>query len=121
MDAEGKLNEKEAVTAGDFATLLEQIGFWNYGVRNIYKDTTSLSRQAAAKMAVTGKYGGDIAEMTSIFTTKYSDVKSSSKYIGYIAIADASGLFSGSDGKFRPTAVFTRGAALKFAYDYLSK
>ena len=121
MDKDGKLNEKEAVTAGDFANLLEQIGFWNYGVRNIYKDTTSLSRQAAAKMAVTGKYGGDIAEMTSIFTTKYSDVKSSSKYIGYIAIADASGLFSGSDGKFRPTAVFTRGAALKFAYDYLSK
>lgn len=121
MDKDGKLNEKNAVTAGDFATLLESIGFYNYSVRDIYKDTTSLSRQAAAKMLVTGKYGNDVAEMTSIFTTKYSDVKSASKYIGYIAIADASGLLTGSNGKFRPTAVFTRGAALKFAYDYLSK
>ena len=59
--------------------------------------------------------------MTSIFKTNYSDVKSASKYIGYIAIADASGLLTGSNGKYRPTAAFTRGAALKFVYDYLSR
>ena len=118
MDKDGKLNENASVTAGDFKGLLEKIGFYNTAE---YKETAALRRQDAAKILVTGKYGKDVAEMTSIFKTNYSDVKSASKYIGYIAIADASGLLTGSNGKYRPTAAFTRGAALKFVYDYLSR
>ena len=119
MDNDGKLNEKAAITAGDFNNILRNIGFYNS--ETTYKEDASLRRQDAAKILVTGKYGKDIAEMTSIFRTGYSDVKSTSKYIGYIAIADASGLLKGSNGKYRPTASFTRGAALKFVYDYLSR
>lgn len=118
MDKDGKLDENKAITAGDFSNLMQFIGF--YGETG-YKEDYSLNRQAAAKILVTGKYGKEVAEMTSIFKNKFSDVKASSKYIGYIAIADASGLMTGSNGKFRPTAAFTRGDALKFVYNYLSK
>lgn len=118
MDEKGRLNAKKSITAKDFADLLNQVGLGG-GIGNL-KETTKLKRQTAAYVIVGGVYGSPIAEMTSIFKNKFSDVKDDNKYLGYIMIADASGLFTGNGTKFEPEKSFTRGEAIKYVYDLLS-
>ena len=38
-----------------------------------------------------------------------------------VDVMSAVGVFQGSDGKFSPKSVFTRGEALKMVYTYLAK
>lgn len=128
MDKSGKLSEKEAVTAADFVQLIESIGMYGSSVDaeavkayNI-EEETKLDRKTAAVVLVMAKYGNEVAELTSIFKNKFSDIKDDSKYLGYAMISDASGWITGSDnGKFYPDSAFTRGDAIKLVYDYLTK
>ena len=118
MDSKGNLNESETITSLDFKNLLSSVGLY-YAAKDI-EDDAKLTRQQAAYIAVSGRYGGEIAKMTSLFNNKFSDVKDTNKYLGYIAIADASGMMTGSSGKFSPNGAFTRGEALKLIYNMLS-
>ena len=128
MDNEGRLNENGTITARDLAELIQSIGFYGSGIGaddvkayNI-EETTLLDRKTAAVLVVMAKYGSGVAELTSIFRNKFSDVKDNSKYLGYIMISDASGWIKGyTDGTFGPDAAFTRGKAIKLVYDILSK
>ncbi len=122
IDKEGKLNENEVITAGDFISLLNAIGYNYYDESKTITEDRKLSRQVAAMIIVKARYGSDIAEMTSLFKNKFKDVKDDSKYLGYIMISDAAGFIKGnSSGKFNPNIAFTRGRAIKLIYDILSK
>ena len=117
MDENGKLNENEAITLGDFNSLMSSVGISTYGEE---KKETKVTRQLAAKVFVNGKYGKEIAELKGIYKSAFSDVKDDSAYVGYIMIADSLGFIKGIDGKFYPTAKLTRGSALALIYAYLS-
>lgn len=125
MNKEGKLAETETITAEDFTALLNNIGIYPNENKNaavkLPKGSTKLNRQSAAQMLVSAKYGYELPEMVSMYKSPFSDVKDGSAYVGYITIADASGLLKGSNGKFNPKKAVTRGAALKIVYDILAK
>ena len=81
-----------------------------------------LTRKEVAKYLVSGIYGDKITSLKGIFKSPYKDVSESSEYVGYIAVAKATGLMKGvSSTKFKPNTYFKRGEALKLVYDYLSK
>ncbi len=140
MDENGKLDENSPITAGDFRQLLNYVGMYSryYDETDIDdgsseqkpktlaqpKDTDKLRRRTAAQILVTAAFSNSgvlISEYPGIFKSTFSDVKDTSAYIGYIEIADASGLLKGSKGKYYPKAYFTRGAALKLIYDMLNQ
>ncbi|MBP5604952.1 MAG: S-layer homology domain-containing protein, partial [Ruminiclostridium sp.] len=127
MDEKGRLNENEVITALDFANLLNGILSGSYGAYYSsapdidIKEEDKLTREKAAVIVVSMRYGNEIAEMTSIFAEKFTDVPKTNKYIGYINISDASGLIKGNGNKFSPNKAYTRGDALMFAYNLLSK
>ncbi len=118
MDKDGKLNENETITAEEFCSLISCIGFY-YSDDSIKSDA-KLDRRSVAYILVTSKYGKDIASLKNIFKSKFSDVKDTNKYVGYIMIADATGLITGKGNKFDPKGAFTRGDALMFVYNQLS-
>lgn len=120
MDDNNYLNADMTITADEFCGLLGNIGIGYDNIEAI-SGTTKLNRRMASQIVVTAKYGKDVAEMASIFKSKFADVPENSAGIGYIAIADASGLITGKDGKFSPAVKFTRGDALMLAYNYLSE
>ncbi len=120
MDESGRLNEDEAITAGDLIDLMSNTGMGYVDINTTkLKADTKLTRQNAAVLAVTGKYGKEVAELTSAFNAKFSDVSAKSVYLGYVVLADASGWITGTDGKFNPKDTFTRGEALKMVCTYL--
>ncbi len=126
MDEEGRLNESEAITASDLFALFGNAGIGWYDLNNItvtkIEPDTKLSRQTAAVLLVSARFGKEVAELKGIYKSKFSDVSEDSKYLGYIAISDAAGLIKGnSSGKFLPKKAFTRGAAIKLVYDILAK
>ena len=124
MDKQNRLNGNDPITALDFSNVMSSAGI---NIRADEKDSkiinedTIVTRQLAAYLLVYGKYGKEVASMTSIFKSKFSDVKEGSKYVGFIMIADESGLLKGSGSKFSPKAEMTRGETLKLIYNYLSK
>ncbi len=122
MDKDNKLNENEAITASDFLNLLNWLsGYNSYKPALAFKEDVQLDRQKAAFIIVSAKYGDDVAKLKDLFKAKFSDVKEDSKYFGYIAIANASGDLKGSGDKFDPTKKFTRGDALMYVYNALSR
>lgn len=119
-DENGKLRENDAITISEFTTLLSRAR--EYVSTTDIKDTSKkLTRQMAAKLFVTGVYGNEVAELKGIFKAPYTDVAVDSEYVGYIAIAKASGIMKGTTStKFKPKTYLKRGDALKLIYDYLS-
>lgn len=115
MDGEGRLNADIPITRGDFANLIMRIGCYT----DVEGAEKPLTRKYAAKLLT--KEASSIAELPGLFKSPFSDVKEDDPYVGYIAIANALGLMSGENGKFRPSAKMTRGDALMLVYDYLSK
>ncbi|MCR4780357.1 MAG: S-layer homology domain-containing protein, partial [Ruminiclostridium sp.] len=125
-DEEGRLNESEAITAGDFNSLISNAGLGWFDLSTVtitdIKEDTKLTRQTAAVLLVSSRFGKDVAELPGIYRSKFSDVPEDSKFVGYIVISDAAGFIKGnSSGKFRPNKAFTRGEALKLVYDVLAK
>ncbi len=115
---EGQLLEKEYISRDDFSSLMSNIGCW---YNNRTGGEKALTRQFAAKILTNRIVSEECAELKGIFKSPFSDVKEDSKYVGYIAIANAMGYMEGKDGKFRPGAKVTRGEALKMVYDMLSE
>lgn len=121
MDEDGKLNENAAITAGDLINLMSAAGMGYVDLTaTAFKQTTKLNRQNAAVLAVTAKFGKEVAELTSAFNAKFTDISPKSIYVGYVALADAAGWITGSGDKFSPKTAFTRGEALKMVYTYLA-
>lgn len=116
-DEEGRLNADAYITRQDFSSLMSNIGSYYYNSTGGDKE---LTRQFAAKILTNRIISEQCAELEGIFKSPFSDVKESSKYVGYIAVANALGYMSGEDGKFRPGAKITRGEALVMLYNRLS-
>ena len=116
MDENGRLNENEAITREQFSNLVSSIGCYYYNRTGGEKE---LSRQFAAKILTNNVINETCAEIPGIFKSPYKDVKESSKYVGYIAVASALGYIKGENGKFRPSDTITRGEALQMVYDFL--
>ncbi|MCM1334933.1 MAG: S-layer homology domain-containing protein [Bacteroides sp.] len=115
MDDKGRLNADMTITRGEFADFVRYIG--HYGSPS--NPEKALTRKYAARILTTDYIG--LAELPGLFKSPFSDVKEDDPYVGYIAIANALGLMTGEDGKFRPSAKMTRGDALQLVYDYLSR
>lgn len=116
-DEDGRLNAEEYITRQDFSSLMSYIGSWYY---NRTGGDKILTRQFAAKILTNRIISEECAELLGIFKSPFSDVKSSSKYVGYIAVANAMGYMKGEDGKFNPGGKVTRGEALQMIYDRLA-
>ncbi len=116
-DEDGRLNEDEYITREDFSTLMSNIGSW---YNNRTNGDKVLTRQFAAKILTNRIISEECAELAGIFRSPFSDVKENSKYVGYIAVANALGYMKGENGKFNPGAKVTRGEALQMIYDRLA-
>ena len=116
-DEKGRLNEKAYITRDQFSALMGSLGSYYYNRTGGDKE---LTRQFAAKILTNRIISEECAELAGVFRSPFSDVKENSKYVGYIAVANAMGLMEGKDGKFRPGAKITRGEALQMVYDRLS-
>ena len=125
-DSEFKPNE--IITKDEFKKLLNA-ALNGYGI--YYYDAPEeeeLLEEGESKYATrtdtavmfTQKYdNNNIADLEGIFKTPFSDVKSSDKNIGAIAIAYAKGFIPKGDGKFNGDKQVTRAEAVQMIYDYL--
>lgn len=118
MDEDGSLNEDKVITREEFRNLVRNIGC--YARVEEEEKGKPLTRQYAAKIFAYGRISETIAEMP-IFKSSFSDVKETSKYVGYIEVVTNLGYMSGKGGKFSPAKKVTRGQALKMIYDILAK
>lgn len=84
------------------------------------KDKAETTRREAAVMFAQMYDHNNIAGIKGIFKSFYSDIKSSDKNAGHIAIAYAKGFFGKTaDGQFHGDKVITRAEAVQLVYDYL--
>lgn len=84
------------------------------------KDRAETTRREAAVMFAKMYDHSSIAEISGIFRSFYSDIKTSDENAGHIAIAYAKGFFGKTaDGKFHGEKVITRAEAMQLIYDYL--
>ncbi|MDE7302745.1 MAG: S-layer homology domain-containing protein [Oscillospiraceae bacterium] len=84
------------------------------------KDRAETTRREAAVMFAQMYDHSRIAELSGIFRSFYSDIKTSDENAGHIAIAYAKGFFGKTaDGKFHSEKVITRAEAVQLIYDYL--
>ncbi|MBQ7835034.1 MAG: S-layer homology domain-containing protein [Ruminiclostridium sp.] len=118
MDEGGKLNADEYITRDAFTVLARNIGAYYH---NSTGGEKALTRQFAAKVLTSEIISTKCAELKGIFKSPFSDVKDTNSYVGYIAVANATGIMEGKDGKFRPSQKITRGEALKMIYDFLAE
>ena len=116
-DEKGRLNADKYITREEFSDLMSGIGSYYY---NRTGGDTALTRQFAAKILTNRIISEECAELAGVFKSPFSDVKETSKYVGYIAVANAMGYMEGKNGKFNPGAKITRGEALQMVYDRLS-
>lgn len=72
----------------------------------------------AAKMFGQLYLPSDVAKM-KIFKSPFSDVKNSDDDAGYLAVANAKGFITGTDGKLNGDKTITRAEAVQIIYDYL--
>ena len=72
----------------------------------------------AAKMFGQLYLPSDVAKM-KIFKSPFSDVKNSDDDAGYLAVANAKGFITGTDGKLNGDKNITRAEAVQIIYDYL--
>ncbi len=114
---DGRLREDDYITRQEFSNLMNSVGAYYY---NRTGGDKALTRQFAAKILTNGIISEKCAELEGIFKSPYSDVKESSKYVGYIAVASALGYMQGENGKFNPGGKITRGEALQMIYDRLA-
>ena len=83
------------------------------------KETQYMTREDAAVLFTNSSGYGKIAELKGIFKTPFSDVKSSDKNIGSIAVAYSMGFMKGENGKFNGSKKITRAEAMQMIYDYI--
>ena len=117
-DENGRLNADETITREDFSGLMSSAGKWYY---NRTGGDKPLTRQFAAKILTNDIISEECAELPGIFRSTFSDVKEDSKYVGYIAVANAMGYMKGKNGKFNPGGKVTRGESLVMLYNMLTE
>jgi hypothetical protein len=102
------------ITQGEFSKLISNI-FGGTQIEQADK-AKSLTKADAAKLYVEATGGGDYAKLKGIYKSPYPDVPENHAYVGYIAIAKAEGVFTGS-GNFSPDSSLTRGDAILMIYE----
>jgi hypothetical protein len=110
----GRFAASAVITQGEFNALLRNV----FGGANIPESAQgkTLTKADAAKIYVEATGGSKYAEMKGIFKSPYADVPENHAYVGYIAIAKAEGVFTGS-GDFHPGSSLTRGDAILMIYE----
>lgn len=135
-----KLNPDEAITVGEFVTLCGKAHGKSFAglypderkynekeERYEYFENPMLKKKLTcgelARIFVYG-YANDClaaADIGNIYAPPFKNVKQSDPYCGYIAIAKAKKLISGSgSGEFDPNGKLSRGKCLKLFYDYIA-
>lgn len=134
-----KLNPDEVITVGEFVTLCGKAHGKSFAglypderkynekeERYEYYENPMLKKKLTygelARILVYG-YANDCfaaADIRNIYAPPFKNVKQSDPYCGYIAIAKAKKLISGSDGEFDPNQKLSRGKCLKLFYDYIA-
>lgn len=134
-----KLNPDEAITVGEFVKLCSEAHGKSFG--GLYPDERTYNEKEEkyeyfenpmlkkkltygelARIFVYG-YADDClaaADIKNIYAPPFKNVKQSDPYCGYIAIAKAKKLISGSDGEFDTNKKLSRGKCLKLFYDYIA-
>lgn len=86
-----------------------------------FNPTSLMRREEAVKFIVRAMGNGKIAEHSEIFVCDFNDFSSiSTEYKGFVAIAKALGIVTGSEGSFKPLDNITRAEAAVMVYRYLS-
>ncbi|MCH5192955.1 MAG: S-layer homology domain-containing protein [Oscillospiraceae bacterium] len=122
LSYENKFDPNAEVTDHEFRDLLASaIGGYAvaYDVEEGAKPPRTLTRELAAVIFAEFYDKGGIAELTGIFKTPFSDVKSTDENIGSIAIAYAKGFIDKGNGIFNGSKKVTRAEAVQMVYDYL--
>lgn len=128
ITSDSKFKPNEIITKDEFKKLLNA-ALSGYGVyyydapeeeELLEESESNCVTRTDAAVLFTQKYDSNhIAELEGIFKTPFSDVKSSDKNIGAIAIAYAKGFIPKGDGKFNGNKQVTRAEAVQMIYDYL--
>lgn len=131
--AGGKLLPEQTITVGEFAQLLHQTFYgdfdvlpmakairWAYsGEEKLPDEQEALTRQRAAVLLVNAMGYGEVAKLSSIYRSPFTDVN---EEIGAIAILSGMGILNGNgDGTFSPGQAMTRGETIMLLYRYLSQ
>lgn len=121
----GKLNPDEKITIGEFYDLECNLFYFSLpsfktnAALEAYRNKT-LSYAELCKLYVMNYTNcREAAEIKGIYKSPFSDIPESHPYCGYIAIAKAKGMASGTNGKFNPSKGITKGECLKIMYDYI--
>ena len=126
---ESKFKPNEIITKDEFKKLLNAAlsgyGAYYYDVPEeaelLEEGESEYVTRTDAAVLFTQKYdNNNITALEGIFKTPFSDVKSSDKNIGAIAVAYAKGFIPKGDGKFNGEKQITRAEAVQMIYDYLT-
>lgn len=114
----GKFEPEKAVTKDEFVALIsDALGYRPYGYLDDISGSGTISRRLMAKYLVNASRYEDAAKLQGIYKTKFKDNgKIGAKYLGYVAIATATGIMEGrTKNYFKPKANVTRGEAAHYA------
>ncbi|MGN0691983.1 MAG: YcdB/YcdC domain-containing protein [Oscillospiraceae bacterium] len=123
----GRLNPDEKITIGEFFDLERNLfyfslpSFKSTEELNAYRNKTLTYAELAKLYVMNFTSCKDAAELKGIYKSPFTDIPETHAYCGYIAIAKAKGMVSGTNGKFNPNKGLTKGECLKLMYDYIAQ
>ncbi|MCI5752487.1 MAG: S-layer homology domain-containing protein [Oscillospiraceae bacterium] len=123
----GRLNPDEKITIGEFFDLERKLFYFSLPSFKTQEELDAyrnkpLTYAELAKLYVMNYTScRDAAELEGIYKSPFSDISENHPYCGYIAIAKAKGMASGTNGKFNPSKGITKGECLKMMYDYIEQ
>lgn len=138
LTTDTKFKPDEVITEADFGRLLSSVlgGYAiAYDVEDEEVDVPQAEEKKAASKTEDEKHEittlreaavafgqiylpAEVAKL-NIFKSPFSDVKNSDKEAGYIAVANAKGFITGTNGKLGGDKKITRAEAVQMMYDYL--
>ncbi len=123
----GKLNPDENITIGEFFDLERNLFYFSLPSfktkeeLDAYRNKTLTYAELAKLYVMNFTSCKDAAELKGIYKSPFTDIPETHAYCGYIAIAKAKGMVSGTNGKFNPNKGLTKGECLKLMYDYIAQ
>lgn len=123
----GRLNPDEKITIGEFYDLENKLFYFSIpsfktaAERDAYRAQTLTYAELAKLYVMNFTNCKDAAEIEGIYKSPFTDIPENHAYCGYIAIAKAKGMVSGTNGKFNPNKGLTKGECLKLMYDYIEQ
>lgn len=115
---DGRFEPNKAITKSEFLQLLRKAQRSYRASCTDEEGSKAITRKEAAKLFTDNLGLSDAAKLKGIFKSPFSDVSEDDEYVGYIAIASASGFMSGGT-EFKPDKKISRAQAMQMIYDYI--